>query len=205
MRRSYEALSQLLGADMWRCRCICLSLSRQQPCDISAAVMHYLYNSDVISLQQPYSILYACLRLRFLDAETNPGPRRPVPAVGRILSSYVRGQAVNLRDPTLASSQYDILLSSETLVSDIRHVSKLLVPLFGGPVLLFRDRMPLARGMVAYARYGYGAFRQPKFECGCCEMLVFRVFGVRQNRFVTGGVFEWHCSSSICGSTVYAA
>ena len=30
----------------------------------------------------------------------------------------------------------------------------------------------------------FGAFRQPKFECGCCEMLVFRVCGVRQNFYV---------------------
>ena len=32
----------------------------------------------------------------------------------------------------------DILLCSETLVSDLRHVSELLVPGFGGPVLLCR-------------------------------------------------------------------
>ena len=31
---------------------------------------------------------------------------------------------------------------------------------------------------------GYGAFRQPKFECGCYEMLVFRVFGARQNFYL---------------------
>ena len=36
----------------------------------------------------------------------------------------------------------------------------------------------------AYVRAGYGAFRQPKFECGCCEMLFFRVCGVRQNLYV---------------------
>ena len=24
----------------------------------------------------------------------------------------------------------------------------------------------------AYIRDEYGAFRQPKFECGCCEMLI---------------------------------
>ena len=41
--------------------------------------------------------------------------------------------------------------------------------------------MPRARGMAAYVRDDYGAFRQPKFECGCCEMLVFKVCGVRQN------------------------
>ena len=38
--------------------------------------------------------------------------------------------------------------------------------------------------MAAYVRDGYGAFRQPKFECGCCEMQVFRVCGVRQNLYV---------------------
>ena len=32
-----------------------------------------------------YLIFYGCLRLRFLDVETNPGPRRPVPVVCRIL------------------------------------------------------------------------------------------------------------------------
>ena len=31
---------------------------------------------------------------------------------------------------------------------------------------------------------GYGAFRQPKFECDCGEMLVFRVCVVRQNLYV---------------------
>ena len=44
--------------------------------------------------------------------------------------------------------------------------------------------MPRASGMAAYVRDGYGAFRQPKFECGCCEMLVFRVCGVRPNLYV---------------------
>ena len=38
--------------------------------------------------------------------------------------------------------------------------------------------------MAAYVRDGYGAFRQPKFECGCCEMLVFRVSGARQNFYI---------------------
>ena len=35
--------------------------------------------------------------------------------------------------------------------------------------------------MAAYVRDGYGAFRQPKFECGCCEMFFLMVCGVRQN------------------------
>ena len=122
-----------------------------------------------------YLIFYGCLRLQFLDVETNPGPHRPVLAVYRILCSNVRGLAGNLSDLTVASSQYDILLCSETLVSDMRHVLEVLVPGFCRPVLLCRGKVPRARGTAAYVRDGYGAFHQSKFECGCCEMLVFTV------------------------------
>ena len=97
-----------------------------------------------------YLIFYACLRLRFLDVETNPGPRRPVSAVCIIICSNVRGLAWNLSDPTVASNQYDILFCSETLVSDFRHVSELLVPGFSRPVMLCRSKLPGARGMAAY-------------------------------------------------------
>ena len=124
-----------------------------------------------------YHTFYACLRLRFLDVETNPGARRPVPAVCRILCSNVRGLAGNLSDLTVVSSQYVILFCSETLVSDMCHVSELLVPGFSRPVFLCRGKMPRARGMAAYVRDCYGAFREPKLECGCCEMIVFRIYG----------------------------
>ena len=43
-----------------------------------------------------YLIFYACLRLRFLEVETNPGPQRPVPDVCRILWSNVQGLAGTL-------------------------------------------------------------------------------------------------------------
>ena len=131
-----------------------------------------------------YLISYGCLRLRFLDVETNPGLRRPAPDVCRILCSNVRDLAGNVSDLTVTSTQYGILLCSETLVSDMRHVSEVLVPGFGRPVLLCRSKMPRARRMAAYVRDGYGAFRQPKFEYGCCEMLVFRVCGMRQYLYV---------------------
>ena len=108
----------------------------------------------------------------------------PVPAGCRILCSNVRGRAGNHSDLTVASSQYDTLLCSETLVSDMRHVSELLVPGFGCPVLLCRGKKTLARRMAAYVRDGYGAFRQQKFECICFEMLIFRVCIVRQNLYV---------------------
>ena len=115
----------------------------------------------------------------------NPGLRRPEPAVCKIFSSNVRGLAGNFSDLTVALSQYDILLCSETLVSDMRHVSEVLVPGFCRHVLLCRGKMPRAGGMAAYVRDGYGAFRQSKFECGCCEMLFFRVCGVRQTFMCT--------------------
>ena len=54
-----------------------------------------------------YLIFYACLRLRFLDVETNPEQRRPGPAIYRRLWSDVRGLAGNLSDLTVASSRYD--------------------------------------------------------------------------------------------------
>ena len=120
------------------------------------------------SLVYGFSISYfLCLpELRFPDVETNPGPRRPVPGACRILCSNVRDLSKNLSDVTVGSSQYDLLLCSENLVLDRRHISELLVPGFGSPVLLYRDGMPRARGMAAYVRDRYGAFRQPKFECG---------------------------------------
>ena len=101
--------------------------------------------------------------------------------VCRKLCSNVRDFSRNLSDLTVASSRYDKLLCSETLVSDMRDVSVLLAPVFGRPVLLSLGKMPRARGMDVYVRDGYGAFRRPKFECGCCEITVFNVCGARKN------------------------
>ena len=75
-----------------------------------------------------YLMFYGCLNPRFLDVETNPDHL------------------------TVASSQYDILLCSETLVSDMGHVSEVLIPGFCRPVLLCRGKMPRARGMDVYVR-----------------------------------------------------
>ena len=66
----------------------------------------------------------------------------------------------------------------------MRHVSELMVPGFGCPVFLCRGGRSRARVVAEYAGDEYGAFRQPNYECGCCEMLIFRVCGVRQNLYV---------------------
>ena len=53
------------------------------------------------------------------------------------------------------------------------HVLELNVPGFGRLILLCWDKMPLPRGMAAYERDGYGAFRQPNFESGYCDDWTF--------------------------------
>ena len=110
-----------------------------------------------------------------------------LPAFNRILGSNVRGLAGILSDQTMASSQYDILLCSETLVLDMRHVSEVLVPGFGRPVLLSRGKMPRAQGMAVYVRDAYGAFRQPKFECGVRQNLY--VFSLYRNPDLDNQIF----------------
>ena len=72
--------------------------------------------------------------------------------------------AGNVSDLTEASFQYDILCCSETLVSDMRHVSELLVPGFGRPVLLCRGKMPRTRGMASYVRDGTEHFANPNLS-----------------------------------------
>ena len=93
-------------------------------------------------------------------------------------------------DLIVASSQYAILLCSETFISDM---SEQLFPGFDRPVLLCRGKMPRARGMATYVREGYRAFHQLKFQCGCCEILFFKVCGVRQNT----NVFSLQCNPDL--------
>ena len=67
-------------------------------------------------------------------------------------------------DLTVASSWYDIPMCSETLVQDMRHLSELLVPRFGRPVLLCLGRMPRARGMEAYVEMDMEHFANPNLS-----------------------------------------
>ena len=64
------------------------------------------------------------------------GQRRPVPDVCRILCDNVPGLSGNINGLTVPSSLYDILLCSEILVTEIIHVSELLVLGFGRPPCL---------------------------------------------------------------------
>ena len=69
--------------------------------------------------------------------DPNPGSRLPVSDVCIVLCSNVRGLATKCSDLTVDPSHYDILWCSAILVSDVLHVSELLVPGFGGPGWMF--------------------------------------------------------------------
>ena len=109
--------------------------------------------------------------LRFLDVETNPGPRRPVPAACRILYCNVRVLYRKHSDLIVASSQYDILLCSETFVSDMRHVSEFLVLGFDRSVVYAGARCLGPKGRLRTYEMVTEHYAKPKFGCGCCEML----------------------------------
>ena len=91
-------------------------------------------------------------------------------------SVVMRGLVGNLSDLTVASSQYDILLCSETLVSDMRIWS---------PCLFVPGQDASDPRMAAYVQDGYGAICQPKFECGRTAVFSFVV----RDRTIMSSVF----------------
>ena len=132
-----------------------------------------------------YLNFYTCLRLRFQDVKTNIGPQRPVPTVCR-LSSVVMCRAL---PGTLVTWPWRYL--GMTYCCALRLWSQICVMCrscwFLNLVTLSYCAgagRPRARGMAAYAKDGYRAFRQPKFDCGCFEKMVFRACGARQNLYM---------------------
>ena len=55
-------------------------------------------------------IFYAYLELRFPDVESNKVPLGPVPGACRILCSNVRGLSRNLRDLTVVTVRFIVVL-----------------------------------------------------------------------------------------------
>ena len=108
--------------------------------------------------------------LQFLDVETSPGLQCPVPLVCRILCSSVWVLAGNLSDLTVALSAYDKLLCSETLDSD-NHMSELLVPRFGCPVLLCQGKMLWAQGWLHMCEMVTEHFANPNLSVVVGETL----------------------------------
>ena len=129
---------------------------------------------------------WASLKLRFPDVEENPGPRATAPARCRALFTNINGLHGNLKELAVASSRYDIVLCAETKATTRRHRSELLLPGFAKPALISRGSRPNGLGFALYVRDGFAASRKVQYECPCCEYMVVRIQGSRQNFYLFG-------------------
>ena len=138
----------------------------------------------VNSIVYDISTLLLVLVLLFGDVHENPGPVHSRHSMCRVMYGNVRGLHGNINDLVSASRQYDILLCAETLASQMRHSSEILVSGFRKPILLKRDAIPRARGMALYIRNNYSASHKSCYECGCHEIQVKKVSGKYNNFYL---------------------
>ena len=75
---------------------------------------------------------------------------------------------------------------SETLVSSRRHISDLMVPGFDRPMQLLRGEVDRLRGLTVYVRDDFSAYRQRSYECGWCDVIVFKICSSSHNFYVLG-------------------
>ena len=87
--------------------------------------------------------LFACIF--YTDVEVNPGPRVVAPRCGTVMFSNINGLHGNLRELAVAASRFDIVACAET---------KLHLPGFSAPILLFRGSRPDGLGLALYIRTG---------------------------------------------------
>ena len=115
------------------------------------------------------------------------------------LHSNVRGLCGNLSDLIVVSKDFDILLCSETLVSNFRHIAELSIPGFKKPILFKRNEINRAQGMAVYIRSGCSALHKASFECGCHKTQIIKVcgkhinfyfFSVYRNPDADDGIFD---------------
>ena len=92
------------------------------------------------------------------DIESNPGQCSDTRVQG--LYSNIRGLHANLDEFAVAGSDYDILVCSESKVSDHLHLSELSIPGFGCPQQRLRNSTPGAQDIAHYGMEGFLSFRQ---------------------------------------------
>lgn len=125
----------------------------------------------------------------------NPGPT--LCHTGRVLYSNVRGLHKNIRDLTVVSRSYDIIICAETLVSDYRHKAELKIPGFCQPLLVRRNPGNRRRGMAVYIRDGFSAHRKTNYECGCHEVMTLRICTRIHNFYILGAYRNPDCDDQI--------
>ena len=124
------------------------------------------------------------------DIESNPGSDGRV----RVLYSNIRGLHANLDELAVAGSGYDVLVCTESKVSDRRHLSELRIPGFGCPLLRLRNSRPGAQDMAHYVREGFRSFRHSKLECSCPESCMFPIVYPICNRINNFNVYACYCN-----------
>ena len=142
--------------------------------DISSHIVNICYIKFIdIFIFIFYNFCYIFIDLLLLcgDIHPNPGPKK----FFKCMYANVRGLRANLDDLCLASSNCDMVFCSETLVSEHRHVSEILMPNFRRPILLRCGSIPRARGLAVYIRSSFSASRVQRFECGCHEFIIIKV------------------------------
>ena len=106
------------------------------------------------------------------DIESNPGPgsNRTV----RVPYSDIRGRRVNLDVLSMAGSDCNVLVCTESKVTDRSHHSELRIPGFGCPQQRLRNSTPTMPmgAMALYVTEGFRYFRQSKLVCSCHESCV---------------------------------
>ena len=124
---------------------------------------------DVV--KQATSFMLACYGVPKLNSMTQARANQWKTRVGRGSS-------------TMPKLCFDILLCSETLVLNFRHIAELSIPGFKRPILLKRNEINRAQGMAVYIRSGCSASHKASFECGCHETQIIKVCGKHNNFYL---------------------
>ena len=67
-----------------------------------------------------------------------------------------------------------------------RHIFDLIIAGFSRPMQLLKDEVERFRGLAAYVRHGFSAYRQRNYKCGCCEVILVRICSSSHNFYVFG-------------------
>ncbi len=126
------------------------------------------------------------LLLRGRNVELNLDPVRSRRHKCRVFYSNIRGLFANLKDPSVVSQCHAVIIWAQTLVSDYRHDSELMIPGFNKPLFICRSVAKRRRGMSVYIREGFSAHQTTKFECACHETVVIRVCAHLQFFYIPG-------------------
>ena len=102
----------------------------------------------------------------------------------RVLYHNIRGLYNNIKDLQIACHKHDIILCSETLVSNCCHVSEISLPGFNNPTLLLRDSKPRIRGLATYIRSEFSAANKEENVCTCHEFQVIRICSNNNNFYI---------------------